>query len=99
MNKTFFYLADLLETGTGKSQVNIPTLEADEVLRNGLNLTYFLLAIVAVIVIVLGGILYSTSAGNPAGITKAKNQILYAVVGLVVVIIAYAVTTFILGSF
>jgi len=101
MNSTLFYLADLLNTGSGSdsTKVNIPTLKAEDVIQNGLNIAYAVMVIVAVIVIILGGILYSTSAGNPAGITKAKNQILYAVVGIVVVIIAFAVTNFVMATF
>jgi len=101
MNKAYFYFAELLTTGSGKdtTKVNIPVIEAEDVLHNVLNITYALLGVIAIIVIILGGIIYITSAGNPNSITKAKNQILYAVVGVVVVIIAFAVTNFVYGAF
>jgi hypothetical protein len=83
----------------GGGDVGIPTLEADQVFSNGLNLVYTLAGIIAVIVIIIAGIMYSTSAGDPGRITKAKNLILYAVIGLVVVIIAFAVTNFVSGRF
>lgn len=92
-------VAQALEVGTGNGQVDIPTLTAEKVLQNGLNIVYFLLAIIAVIVIIVGALTYSTSAGNAASITKAKNMILYAVVGIVVVFAAYAITAFVTGSF
>jgi hypothetical protein len=44
--------------------------------------------IIAVIMLVYGGIQYITSTGNPAGIQKAKTTILYAVIGLIVAILA-----------
>lgn len=46
---------------------------------------------VAVIFIVLGGIKYSTSQGNPADTQKAKDTIVYALVGLVFVILSFAI--------
>ena len=83
----------------GSTDIDIPKLTSEQVLQNGLNLAYFLAGTVAVIVIILGGIMYATSAGNSGGVTKAKNMILYSIVGLVVVIIAWAVTNFIITTF
>jgi len=88
-----------LSAGTGKGQVNIPQLTAEVVVHNVLNIMYFLLGVIAVIVIIVAGITYSTSSGNQASITKAKNMILYAVIGIVVVISAYAITNFIIDRF
>lgn len=62
-------------------------------------MTVFLWAgIVAVLVIIIGGIRYATSGGDPNGVKSAKNTILYAVVGLVVVIMASAITQFVIQS-
>jgi len=96
MNTTFLHFAVSL---VGGGNVNIPTLTAEQVLQNGLNIVYFLAAIIAVIVIIIGGFTYTASAGNAASVTKAKNMILYAVVGIVLIIIAYAVTNFVIGRF
>ena len=59
---------------------------------------YVVAGIVAVIVIVIGGIRYSTSAGDSSGIQAAKNTIMYAVVGLVVIIAAAAITDFVIKN-
>jgi len=83
----------------GGGDIGIPTLESDQVLANGLDIVYTLAGIAAVIVIIIGGIMYSLSAGDSGRITKAKNMIFYAVVGLVVVLIAFAVTNFVSGRF
>lgn len=85
--------------GSGDSEVNIKRLTAEEVLKNGLNIAYMLAAIIAVIMIIIGGILFTTSAGDSGNITKAKNMILYSVIGLVVIISAYAITYFVIGRF
>ena len=59
----------------------------------------YVLGAVAVIVIIIAGILYTTAGGDPALITKAKNTLLYTVVGLVVAISAYAIVKFVLDRF
>ncbi len=63
------------------------------------NLLLFVIGSISVIVIIVGGIRYITSGGDQTGITAAKNTILYAVIGLVVSFLAYAVVNFITGSF
>ena len=78
---------------------NIPTLTSGEVVTNTLNLAYFLAGIIAVIVIIIGGIMYTTSAGNAGSVTKAKNMILFSVIGLVVILSAFALTNFVIGQF
>jgi hypothetical protein len=78
---------------------DIPTISANDLLTNALNTVYFLAAIVAVIVIIVAGLAYSTSGGDSGKVTKAKNQILFAVIGLVVVLAAFAITNFVIGQF
>lgn len=63
------------------------------------NIMLFILGAIAVIMIVIGGIKYTTSNGDSSAITSAKNTILYSVVGLVVAILAYAIVNFVLGAF
>ena len=62
------------------------------------NRVFFWSGIVAVIMIVYGGIQYITSTGNPAGLAKAKNTILYSIVGLLIVISAAAIVNVVLGA-
>lgn len=61
-----------------------------------INILLFLIGAIAVIMIIVGGIRYVTSNGEQASITGAKNTILYAVVGLVVAVMAYAIVNFVL---
>ena len=57
------------------------------------------LGLVAVIVIILGGVQYMTSAGDSGKVKKAKDTILYGVIGLVVCILAAAIVNFVIGAF
>lgn len=54
--------------------------------------------IVAVIMIILGGIGFVTSQGDAAKVTKARNTLLYGVVGLVIALLAFAIVNFVLSS-
>lgn len=63
-------------------------------------LNYFLsfLGFVATIMIIYGGILYVTSAGNDTNVEKAKKILLYAVVGIVLILLSFAIVNTVLGS-
>ena len=56
------------------------------------------LGIVAVIIIIIGGINYMTSSGDAAKVKKAKDTILYGVIGLVICVLAFAIVNFIAGN-
>ena len=53
--------------------------------------------IVSVVFIVYGGVGYMTSAGDPSKLQKAKQSILYACIGLIIVALAELITAFISG--
>lgn len=62
------------------------------------NILLYILGIVSVIVIIIGGFMYVLSNGDSGAVTKAKNTLLYAVIGLVVAILAYAIVNFVVGA-
>ncbi len=59
------------------------------------NTLLMIVAIVAVIMIILGGIKYAMSNGDSGKVTSAKNTITYAIVGLVVAILSYGIVNFV----
>jgi ABC-type Fe3+ transport system permease subunit len=63
------------------------------------NILLYILGAIAVVMIVIGGIRYTTSNGDSSAITSAKNTILYSVIGLVVAILAYSIVNFVLTQF
>ena len=73
--------------------------EVNTLIQTIINILLFVLGAIAVIMIVVGGIRYTTSNGDSSAITGAKNTILYAVVGLVIALLAYAIVNFVLGAF
>lgn len=63
------------------------------------NVMLFIVGAISVIMVIIGGLRYVISGGNSSNITAAKNTILYAIVGLIVAIMAYAIINFVLESF
>lgn len=67
--------------------------------RNVINLLIYVLGIIAVIMIIVGGIRYTTSNGDASSTKGAKDTILYSIVGLIVAIMAFAIVNFVLSRF
>lgn len=63
------------------------------------NILLFIIGAVAVIMLVIGGIRYTISGGDQAQVKAAKDTILYAIIGIIVAILAYAAVNFVIGSF
>ena len=63
------------------------------------NVLLFIIGAVSVIMLVIGGIRYTISGGDSNQVQGAKNTILYAIVGIIVAILAYAVVNFVISSF
>jgi len=53
------------------------------------------IGIIAVVMLILGGIRYTTSQGDAEAIKSAKNTILYAIIGIVVAFAAFALVNYI----
>ncbi len=62
------------------------------------NLIIFLVGAVAVIMLIIGGLRYVLSQGNSSSIEGAKNTILYAVIGIIVAILAFAAVNFVVNQ-
>lgn len=88
-----------INVGTGQGEVNIPTLTGDQLLTNVLNTTYFIAGALAIIVIVVAGLMFVSSTGNPQRVAIARNALIYSVVGLIIVLSAFVLTNFVIGSF
>ncbi|HYH75066.1 MAG TPA: pilin [Candidatus Saccharimonadales bacterium] len=65
---------------------------------NVVGIVFSVLGTIAVLMIVIGGIQYITSKGEPGEMAKAKNTIIYALVGLVVCILAYTIVAFVIRN-
>lgn len=86
-----FYLAERFKFVDGDAS-GIPGVNLTQAqITSVFNGVLMLAGAVAVVFIVLGGIKYSISQGEPGDTKKAKETIIYALVGLVVVMLAFSI--------
>lgn len=67
-------------------------------LQTVLQIVFAIAAGVALIVLILAGMKYVLSRGEPGEVAKAKNAIIYAVIGLAVCVSAFSIVTFVIKS-
>ena len=72
---------------------------ANDLIKIIVNTMLFIIGALSVIMIIWGGIAYAISAGDPAKVTKAKNTITYAVLGLIIAFLAYAIVNWVVLLF
>lgn len=80
------------------SFVGIVNVDAAQVASSLITWFTAMAGIVAAIFVVYGGITYVTAAGDPGKLTKAKNAITYALIGLAIVALAQIITAFVSGA-
>lgn len=69
-----------------------------EAVTNIISAVIAVLGIVCVIVMIIGGVNYMTSSGDAGKVKKAKDTILYGLIGLVVCVLAFAIVNFVIGN-
>lgn len=70
-----------------------------DTLKQAANLLIFVVGAVSVIMIIVGGLRYALAQGDSSAVNSAKNTVLYALVGVVVSFMAYALVNFVIGAF
>lgn len=78
----------------------VPTNLADgdgSIIRDAINLMLTAVAVISVIMLIYGGFRYIISGGQKEAVTNAKNTILYAIIGLLIAIFAYAIIQFVVN--
>ena len=74
------------------------TNNLNELLKQIINYFSIIVGVIAVIMIIVGGLRYITSGGESGKVGSAKTTIIYALVGLVVVALAQLIVHFVLGQ-
>lgn len=62
------------------------------------NTILYVVGIIAVIMLIIGGVKYVLSGGDSKKVTDAKNTVLYAIIGLVISFLAYAIVNFVITA-
>ena len=81
--------------GDGVGQVST---DPESLVKKFVNIFLFAVGALSVIMLIWGGIRYTTSAGDSNKVQAAKNTVLYAIVGLVIAILAYAIVNMVIGK-
>ena len=84
------------KTSTGMKDSN--TKNADSVVQTVITVLIWAVGILATVMIIVGGIFYVTSAGDPGKIKKAKDTIMYGIIGLVIAVLAFVIVNFVVNS-
>jgi cytochrome bd-type quinol oxidase subunit 2 len=91
---------------TAKIQEGIDAAVTDQnntdinvVFQNVVNILLFIVGAASVIMLIVGGIRYVVSAGDQQAVANAKNTILYAIVGIVIALFAFAIVNFVITEF
>lgn len=73
--------------------------QSNDFINTIVNTLLYILGAIAVIMIIVGGIMYVTSGGDAGNVKKAKDTILYSVIGLIVAILAFTIINFVVAAF
>ncbi len=87
-----------LDVGNTNCSQDDPTGKVNNVISKVINIFSLVVGVVSVIMIIIGGLKYITSGGDSGNVSGAKNTILYAIVGLVIVAFAQIIVKFVLKS-
>lgn len=95
MMKILADIGEAFKSAGGEGIDRIQKTGADLDITLILNVVYGIAGIVAVAFIVLGGIQYSTGQGDPGKVRQASQTLAFAVIGLIIVLLATVFTNFI----
>ncbi len=80
-------------------EINVPKVVPTETTVSGiLEIVFAVTGTIAVLVIVVAGLMFVMSQGNPEKTSKARNAIIYAAVGLAISILAFSIVKFVVVS-
>ncbi len=82
--------ADFSTWGANCAPMKVPT-DIRQAIMNVTNWILGFVAIIATLIVIYGGVLYLTAAGNEEAVEKAKKTISYGIIGIVICGLAYAI--------
>lgn len=90
-------LGDVCANSTDSAICDSKPDNASKLINDLINILLFIVGALAVIMIIVSGILYVTSSGDAGKVARAKNTLMYSIVGLVVAFIAFAIVNWVLA--
>lgn len=100
---TSHVLASALSVQEGANAARAEGMPTELIGDNGVfsrltNTILLVVGLISVIMLVYGGLRYILSGGDSKKVTDAKNTILYAIIGLIISLLAFAIVNFVLNS-
>ena len=99
MSSFFWHIAAGLLEG---SNTNIPTAigpdNTDNAVKTILTITFSIIGAIAFLMVTIAGFMMVISAGEPQKVAKARQTIVYSVVGLIICLLAVAIVQFVVGK-
>lgn len=86
------------EASEAQSPATNPITGTESVILRVADLLSFIAGVIAVIMIIIGGITMITSAGDSGKVKKSRDTIIFSIIGIIVVISARAIVIFIVGN-
>ena len=87
-----------VNTGVGLTGVNQGSGSLGDIFNKVTTILFIIIGALAVIMLIIGGIMYVLSAGDSKRVESAKNTILYAIIGIVVAVFAGTIVHFVLNN-
>ena len=84
--------------GIASSNNNLNNNNLMTTLNQIINVIIGVIGFIAVVVIILGGVQYTTSAGDSGRVKTAKNTIMYGIIGLIIALLAFSIVNFVLTN-
>ncbi len=79
--------------------INDPVTNTNNLVSGILTPVYSWAGVICIIIIIVAGYFYVTSSGNAAKVKRAKDAIVGAIIGLVIIMLAFVITQFVIGRF
>ena len=84
--------------GANNATANTTLFGPNSIFTTVVNVLLFIIGAISVVMLIIGGIRYTLSAGDSGNVTAAKNTIMYALIGLVIAFLAFAIVNWVLGT-
>ncbi len=90
--------ANDLGVGAIQSEIKLGSGDVRQTAARIINVALGFLGIIAVVIVLLGGFKYMVSGGNEEKTSEAKNLIVSGIIGLAIILSAWAITGFVIGK-
>ncbi len=85
-----------VDIGEQVSKVEGGNVSLESTVKNVLSVVFAIIGVIAVIMVVIGGVNYIMSQGDSQRTQKAKNTIMYGLIGMIIALAAFAIVQFVM---